>query len=310
MLLNKIIKVAKDIKSIKIQWATNIAKSAFNILKEEISIQKFKDKSDFFQFFNKSINLLQSARPTEPLLFNWMKYIFAEVQKNKNQNLNILQPKTLKVIDDFINLLHKANESSLKNSKNIIKNWDSILTHCHSSSVMKIFQQAKKKWLKFQVYNTETRPLFQWRLTSKDLLSFWIPTTMIVDLEASFLISHESWKHLKIDKIIIWCDAIGMSWRFINKVWSFGIAMAAHYCKVPLYVSCNLLKVDVSDHIPVEKRWFKEIWKDAPNKLKILNFAFDLIPAEFVTGWYITEFGIIKPKDIKKIVQKKYPRMK
>jgi translation initiation factor 2B subunit (eIF-2B alpha/beta/delta family) len=34
-----------------------------------------------------------------------------------------------------------------------------------------------------------------------------------------------------------------------------------------------------------------------------------MVPAKFITG-IITEFGVIKPKDIKKVVSKKCPRMK
>ena len=81
---------------------------------------------------------------------------------------------------------------------------------------------------------------------------------MVVDSEAPFLISEDSGKNLKIDKVVIGCDAIGTSGRFINKVGTFGIAMAAYYYKIPLYVCCNLLKVDVTDKIPVESRDFKE----------------------------------------------------
>jgi methylthioribose-1-phosphate isomerase len=39
-----------------------------------------------------------------------------------------------------------------------------------------------------------------------------------------------------------------------------------------------------------------------------MNYAFDMIPAKFITG-IITEFWVIKPKDIKKMVKKHYPWM-
>lgn len=58
----------------------------------------------------------------------------------------------------------------------------------------------------------------------------------------------------------------------------------------------------------IERRSGKELWPDAPKGLEIVNYAFDMIPAKFITG-IITEYGIIKPKDIKKEVKKHYPRM-
>lgn len=51
-----------------------------------------------------------------------------------------------------------------------------------------------------------------------------------------------------------------------------------------------LLKVEIL------KKYGRKLQKD----IKILNFAFDLVPTEYITG-IITEFGIIKPKDIKKL---------
>jgi translation initiation factor 2B subunit (eIF-2B alpha/beta/delta family) len=68
------------------------------------------------------------------------------------------------------------------------------------------------------------------------------------------------------------------------------------------------MKVDVSNNIEIEKRSANEVWKDRPKELEIINYAFDMIPGKFITG-IITEFGIIKPKDIRKMVKKHYPWM-
>jgi translation initiation factor 2B subunit (eIF-2B alpha/beta/delta family) len=47
----------------------------------------------------------------------------------------------------------------------------------------------------------------------------------------------------------------------------------------------------------VEVRDPKEIWKEAPEKLKMLNPAFEIIPHQLLTG-FITEFGVLKPDEI------------
>ncbi|MCD6441994.1 ribose 1,5-bisphosphate isomerase, partial [bacterium] len=39
---------------------------------------------------------------------------------------------------------------------------------------------------------------------------------------------------------------------------------------------------------------------------KIINFAFDVIPAKYITG-IICEQGIIRPKNIRTVVEKNYP---
>jgi translation initiation factor 2B subunit (eIF-2B alpha/beta/delta family) len=69
-----------------------------------------------------------------------------------------------------------------------------------------------------------------------------------------------------------------------------------------------LTKIDTESTIKIEQRSGKELRPDAPKWLEILNYAFDMVPAKFIT-WIITEYGIIKPKDIKKYVKKYYSWM-
>ena len=94
----------------------------------------------------------------------------------------------------------------------------------------------------------------------------------------------------------------------INKVWSFAIALSAWHSGIPLYVVWSLLKLDISGEIWIETRDGKELRSDAPEGLKILNYAFDMIPAKCITG-IITEFWIIRPENLLKEVKKRYPWM-
>ncbi len=302
-------KISKDIKDIKIQGATNIAVSGINAIVFALSHCEFNSKEEFFDFVYKYSDLIKNARPTEPMLFNGLKYILFNIEKNKNKNLTFLINNSIKNGKYFLDLISKTSIKSIEYGSKLIKNNNNILTHCHSSSVVKTFILAKKKGVKFHVYNTETRPLFQGRLTSMDLVENGIKNTMIVDSEAPYLIANTGINdEYPINSVIIGCDAIGMSGAIINKVGSFGIGLACLDSKVPLYISGNLLKIDVTDEIPVESRDFKEVWESSPKNFKILNFAFDLVPKKYISG-IITEFGIINPKDIKKIVKDKYPFM-
>lgn len=300
--------ICRDIKSIKIQGATNIAIAGIRAITFAISSYDFKEKQEFCDFVYENCEKIKQARPTEPMLFNGLKYILFNIEKNKSKSLSFLVNDSIKNGKYFLDLIDKTTVKSIEYGSKIIKNNYNFLTHCHSSSVIKTFVKAKNNGINFHVYNTETRPLYQGRLTSADLVKNGIKNTMIVDSEAAYLISDASGKDYVINGVIIGCDAIGMSGSIINKVGSFGIALACFVSKVPLYISANLLKVDVSDDIPVESRDFKELWEKAPKGLEILNFAFDLVPAKYITG-FITEFGIVHPKDIKKIMKEKYPFM-
>lgn len=182
------------------------------------------------------------------------------------------------------------------------------MTHCHSGSVIKILVEAHKQGKKIQVYNTETRPLYQGRKTSQDLVKAGVPDIMITDDIAPFFVDNVYEPNIDIDMVIIGSDAIKINGDIYNKVGSFGIALSARHSKIPVYIVGSLLKVDTENSVKIEQRSGQELRADAPKGLKIVNYAFDMVPAKFITG-IITEYGIIKPKDIKKTVKKHYPWM-
>jgi methylthioribose-1-phosphate isomerase len=63
-----------------------------------------------------------------------------------------------------------------------------------------------------------------------------------------------------------------------------------------VYIAGSLMKVDTTNMIEIEQRSANEVWPDTedssasrPKDLEIMNYAFDMIPAKFITG-IITEF--------------------
>ncbi len=302
--LKKIKKIAKDIKSIKIQWATNIAREWIRNLWEEISNQKFKDISEFGLFLDEAIILLKSARETEPMLFNWL-ILCSKTYKNllaKKETLVGMQKKLAKVCIWYVDEIEKEERVRPLIWAKLIKSGYNIFTHCHSGSVVKLLTTAWNQWKKIQVYNSETRPLYQWRKTSQDLVNAWVPDIMVTDGIAPFFVDNKYESDVNIDMVVIGCDAIKKDGSIYNKVWSFAIAMSAWHSGVPVYVVWSLTKIDLENKVKIEERSGEEVWKGAPKWLKFLNYAFDMVPAKFITG-IITQYGIIKPKDIKKYMK-------
>ena len=307
--LVNIAQVVQDIKDIKIQGATNIAKSAFDILITESKNQTFDSSEEFLTFIESAMQMLISARPTEPMLFNGMDYIKSQIATCKDNLCDSIQKTVIEAATYYLNLIKETAERAILNGLGIINDGDNVLTHCHSTSAVKTLALHKVKGLKFKVFNTETRPLYQGRKTAKDLIEEWIDVTMVVDGVAPFLMDEESGTDLMMDCVIIGCDAIKLDGGVINKVWSYAVGLSALYANVPVYIAGNLLKVDVHDTIQIEQRHSYEVWEDAPDKLDFLNFAFDKIPPKFIRG-IITEFGIIKPREIRSYIEKYYPWMK
>ncbi len=296
----------KRIKSLEIQGATAIARTVITALKayglriRTNNLKIWKNKVE------KAGDYLLLARPTEPLAQNGVKFIFSQLAKAKPKNVAQAKNYLKKSANDFLLMMTDAADLIIFHGQKVIKNNNNVLTHCHSWLVEQILTKAKKNKKKFKVFNTETRPLFQGRITSKKLLKAKIPTTMVADSSAGFLISHYSGKELMMDKIILGADAVLPDGSVINKIGSFTIGSVADQEKVPLYVATTLLKFYPKPWIKIERRSPEELWAKAPKNLKIINFAFDIIPAKYIKG-IICEAGIIKPKDIKKLVKKTYP---
>ena len=300
--LKSIEKVTQDIKDIIIQWATNIAREACKIMEQELRNQEFSNSNEVKDFFDKASQMLIDARETEPLLRNAIKYAKSKLKLWADAKI------LAESFNEYLSWIEKEEEIRPKIWSELIHDWDIIFTHCHSKSVIDILVKAWNDWKKIHVYNTETRPLYQWRKTSQDLVKAWVPDTMVVDSSASSVIDNTCWNTIDVKEIFLWSDCIKPDWTVINKIWSFAIWLSAWNSWVPLYVVGSLLKIDVVDKVWIETRDGKELWPEAPSWLNIVNFAFDRIPHKCIT-WIVTEFGVIRPENLMRAVKKYYPRM-
>jgi len=250
-------RIARRIKEIKIQGATNIAKSAlkaYSLVPTKASKKK-----------------LLSLRPTEPMMENILD--LAEKGKSKKEILQHLSETQ-----------DKINKSAIK----LIKNNNIIFTHCHSTNVVKSLIYAKKKKKKFEVYNTETRPLYQGRKTAKELKRAGIKVTMFVDSALGIALSGEQ-KNKKPDIVFLGADALTKK-GIVNKVGSEVISIIAQKNKIPVYIIANSWKFTKSK-VPMENRKLNEVWDKAPEKLKIKNPAFEFVDKKYIKG-IISEFGL------------------
>ena len=160
------------IKDIKIQGATNVAIYSLKLINQYV---KNLDKVDFKKI-NSFRKKIISIRPTEPLAQYFTKKYYTELRESKN-----IKEDNDKILKKLIEEIKKSRNKITENCSNLIKNNYTIYTHCHSSTVVDSLILAKRKGIKFKVYNTETRPKYQGRITSRELSNHNIPVTHIVD---------------------------------------------------------------------------------------------------------------------------------
>lgn len=180
-----------------------------------------------------------------------------------------------------------------------------VLTHCNAGGIatsgygtaLAPIYIAHEKGLRVQVFADETRPLLQgMRLTTWELLAAGIPTTVICDSMAPFLM-----KQGKVDLVIVGADRIARNGDTANKIGTYGLAVAAHAHGIPFYIAAPYSTFDPAipdgDAIPIEERNAEEVisWRGelmAPSNVAVYNPAFDVTPNRLITG-IITERGIL-----------------
>lgn len=299
--------VISDIKKLKIQGATQVAQAACQALLAAGARFQKKPLSVWQKEVLQAAWQLEQSRPTEPMMVNALHYLV----KTSGQlwpDAAFGQKELVKVWNNLAGQFEDIDRQIVQFGVQLITPRSTVLTHCHSGTVERILLEAHKQ-KKISVINTETRPLLQGHLTAVHLATAGVPVTMIVDSAApSFLANCNDLQNnqITISQVIIGADAILHDGSVINKIGSYGIALAAWTNQIPVYVAANLFKLDSDNQILIEHRSVREIWKHPLANLELINPAFDKIPAQYITG-IICERGVIKPKEVKKLVEQEYP---
>ncbi|MFH0890221.1 MAG: S-methyl-5-thioribose-1-phosphate isomerase [Candidatus Aenigmatarchaeota archaeon] len=291
--------LVRKIKKLEIQGAKNVALAGLKALELYSKSVKTNDRALFFSKLGKMAKSISKARPTEPALRNVL-------------NATLLKTIEGRTVNDMKKTLHNET-ASLSRSMNAaanriaeigagkIHNGFVIFTHCHSNTVMGVLKRAKLSGKKFSVIFAETRPLFQGRLTAKDLSRMRIPATMIIDSAARMFMKN-------CDMVMFGADAVTANGAVINKIGSGLIALAAKERNVPVYVAVDSNKMDPAtldgSGEPMEERPPREI-SNRINGIKIRNPAFDIVPPEYISG-IITEMGVIRPSTVRNFMEKKF----
>jgi methylthioribose-1-phosphate isomerase len=198
------------------------------------------------------------------------------------------------------------NRAIGKNGSILIKDGDTILTHCNAGELatveygtaLGVVRAAWEEGKKIRVIADETRPLLQGaRLTAYELKKEGIPVTLITDNMAGYVMS----KGL-VDLVIVGADRIVQDAVF-NKIGTYGVAVLAHEHKIPFYVAAPKSTFDLTRkaaEVEIEERKPEEVThvgcqQTAPDGVAVMNPSFDATPLKYVTA-IITEDRVIYSK--------------
>lgn len=296
--------VVDAMKSLAVRGAPLIAiAAAYGVC---VGLRQYKTLEKLPYIFS----VLRNARPTAYNIFLILERIESKI---KSLSLTSYE-KVFELVESEAFYIHEEDkllcEKISNNGLKVLPENASVITVCNTGMlatggvgtalgvIYKGFWKGKVK----HVYVLETRPLLQGaRLTTYELMKNGVPMTLITDNMISFLFSKK-----KIDVAIVGADRIVRNGDTANKIGTYNLAVICNHFNIPFYVAAPYTTIDFNlnsgEEIPIEERDKDEViffrnQKIAPENVNVWNPAFDITPANLITG-IITDKGILKPSEV------------
>ena len=251
---------------------------------------------------------LNNSRPTFPfsevtsIVVGWAEKAASELSLRAQQSEAKQSPRLLrrlsaprndyvvsfvrKNIFGYLEGIRQRRLERVHSIAQLIKDGDSILTHCNVSGELAmaayIAQQAKKK---IQFFATETRPYLQGaKLTCWELKKMGANVVLVADNAVGALMSNGF-----VNKVIVGSDRSCANGDFANKIGTYQIAVLAKEFDIPFYVLRQpSTQVAQGEDIPIEIRDEKELLNFKNRRIVekgVRGFypAFDVVPHELIT---------------------------
>ncbi|MFX0043556.1 MAG: S-methyl-5-thioribose-1-phosphate isomerase [Candidatus Hodarchaeota archaeon] len=306
--------VATAIKIMNIRGAPAIGVAAAMGLALAAIEYKILPKEKFIEKMGWAVDVIRNTRPTASNLF-WavdrIWKIISEYPDNPTNLSEIIIEEAQLMAQEDINV----NKAIGKNGSTLLKNGDTVLTHCNAGSLATVqygtalapVRAAIEEGKKINVIADETRPRLQGaRLTAYELQYDKIPVKVISDTSSGLLM-----RLGKIDKVIVGTDRVTSDAVF-NKIGTYLVALAAQDNNIPFYVAAptsTLSLQETIDDVTIEQRDSSEVSnvlgkvQIVPDGVECLNYAFDITPFRLVTG-VITEDGVFTHEELLKKYKK------
>ncbi|MDH4079558.1 MAG: S-methyl-5-thioribose-1-phosphate isomerase [Nitrospira sp.] len=303
--------VADAIRTLKVRGAPAIGVTAAMGVALGAHTIIATDYPTFSQAVLKICNELAATRPTAVNLFWAIERMKQKLESLRTEPISAIKQalvaESQAILEEDIALCRTMG----RHGAELIRDGETVLTHCNAGSLatagygtaLGVIRAAWEQGKKINVIADETRPVLQGaRLTAWELMQDQIPVTLITDNMAGSLM-----RQGKIHLCVVGADRIAANGDVANKIGTYSVAVLAKAHNIPFYVAAPYSTIDLNtksgDEIPIEERNPSEVTTIhgshpvAPMDVPVYNPAFDVTPAELITG-IITERGVFKPQEI------------
>lgn len=224
------------------------------------------------------------AQPTMAPMVNLVNMVLWEIEGV--MALIPLRQAVAEVADTFRHRL-LVNEAAIAESVlPLIREGATILSISRSTTVKAALRHAHHAGRRFHVICAEARPGCEGRIMAAELSEYGIPVTLVVDALAI-----AQAREAKL--VLVGADHL-RGHDLVNKVGTYGLALAAKSHGVPFYALCGSDKfLPPGYKPPPQASWpTKQVWEDPPSHVHIHNIYFDHTSLAQVSG-IVTEKGVL-----------------
>ena len=251
--------------------------------------------------------VLRAARPTAVNLGWALDRLLARLDDPALDSVDAIREAALEEANAISAAEVRASENMGLNALPLIPEGAKILHHCNTGSLatveygtaLGVIRIAHEHGKGVHAYLDETRPRLQGaRLSAWECKQHDIPHTVIVDGASGHVM-----RTIGIDLCFVGADRIVANGDTANKIGTYNLALAAQAHGVPFYVVAPSSTIDMhtphGDEIEIEQRPAREVThvgdvQITPDDTPVLNIAFDVTPARYITG-IVTEVGVAYP---------------
>ena len=303
--------VARAIQELRVRGAPAIGVTAAMGVALGAQSLTMTSYEEFAKAVRRICDHLAATRPTAVNLFWAIERMGTTLAGLRGQPVNEIKRRLVEESQRILDEDIAMNKEIGRHGATLVRDGQNILTHCNAGALatagygtaLGVVRAAWEQGKKIRVLADETRPVLQGaRLTVWELMQDHIPVTLITDNMAGALM-----RQGQVQLCLVGADRIAANGDVANKIGTYSVAVLAKAHGIPFYVAAPHSTIDLAtpsgDQIPIEQRKPQEVTSIfgsqpvAPIGAEVLNPAFDVTPAEYITA-IITEQGVFKPSEL------------
>jgi len=237
-------------------------------------------KRELFEFIEKLI----SIQPTMAPFLNLANTVLMSIEHV--EDVEAIKEAMGEAAKAFLRGLREIPRRIAIHTASLLSGKDGILTHSYSSTVFEAIRFAANAGRDLKVICTESRPALEGVNLAKKLAAEGAKVHLVPDSAAPSLLR-------EADLFLTGGDALSPL-GLVNKIGTYGIAIAAKANGVPFYALCGTDKIlpqGLGERLRIEPKDPAEVLPTPHPGIEVINRYFDITPTEFLSG-VVTEEGV------------------